>query len=298
MFKMGIVSLILLAAQTSLLVSAHGQEVAHQHIPFNLGDLVTIECPKIYNNGSISSTIFEPLHCADTNTPLALPFGMDAILQCVWSLDEPMYNMISLSLDMQASYSCRMPMTKEGGLYFPLTFAFWGKKEEEHIHIMTHWNFLFHAVEGFFLGGTVYPLRDHWVMAVKGSIILIHGPVRWFAGHTFEGTMEQAALLLANAQEADNTGAGDTIPAANEANKAKPPPANRPIIANSKQKKGGNVIPVKAKDLPTVSKLLSSVPKTMVFFYVLLSVGATMGLAGLVYYAYLKPKLLLEKKTK
>ncbi|KAI8845914.1 hypothetical protein BJ741DRAFT_586138 [Chytriomyces cf. hyalinus JEL632] len=333
---MDIVSLILFAAQTSLLASAHAQEVAHQHIPYNLGDLVTIECPKIYNNGSISSTIFEPLHCADvfrlrcslldffvcwfidsfllfsshrssiscasdpfqTNSPLALPFGIDAILQCVWSLDEPMYNMISLSLDMQASYSCRMPMTKEGGLYFPLTFAFWGKKEEEHIHIMTHWNFLFHAVEGFFLGGTVYPLRDHWVMAVKGSIILIHGPVRWFAGHTFEGTMEQAALLLANAPEPDNTGAGDTIPAANEANKAKPPPADRPIIANSKQKNGGNVIPVKAKDLPTVSKLLSSVPRTMVFFYVLLSVGATTGLAGLVYYAYLKPKLLLEKKTK
>ncbi|TPX73184.1 hypothetical protein CcCBS67573_g05543 [Chytriomyces confervae] len=208
-----------------------------------------------------------------------------------------MYNMISLSLDMQASYSCRMPMTKEGGLYFPLTFAFWGKKEEEHIHIMTHWS--------FFLGGTVYPLRDHWVMAVKGSIILIHGPVRWFAGHTFEGTMQQAALLLANAKEADQKGgaaaggSGDTIPAANEANKAKPPPADRPIIANSKQKKnGGNVVPVKAKDLPTVSKLLSSVPRTMVFFYVLLSVGATAGLAGLVYYAYLKPKLLLEKKTK
>ncbi|KAJ3223739.1 hypothetical protein HDU81_008983 [Chytriomyces hyalinus] len=112
--------------------------------------------------------------------------------------------------------------------------------------------------------------------------------------------MQQAALLLANAQEPEKAaGAGDTIPAANEANKAKPPPADRPIIANSKQKKnGGNVVPVKAKDLPTVSKLLSSVPRTMVFFYVLLSMGATAGLAGLVYYAYLKPKLLLEKKTK
>ncbi|KAI8607958.1 hypothetical protein BC830DRAFT_1174836 [Chytriomyces sp. MP71] len=276
-------------------VAAH--EDAHKHIPFEMGDLVPIECPAILANGTISATEYLPLHCADTNTPLALPYGMDALLQCVWALDAPMYTMISNSLNKQAAYSCRMPMSKEGGLYFPLTFAFWGQIEDTHIHLMTHWNFLFHAIDGFFLGGTVYPLRDHWVMAVKGSIIMIHGPVRWFAGHTFEGTLQSTVAKLEAAKEEGDVAAGDTIPAQNEAAKEKPRPSPRPIIANSKDQKG-NIKPVDAKDLPTVSKLMSAVPRAMVFFYIVMAVGATGGLSGLVYYAYLKPKLLLEKKNK
>ncbi|KAI9353833.1 hypothetical protein BDR26DRAFT_914048 [Obelidium mucronatum] len=257
-----------------------------------MGDLVSIDCPIIHPNGSISETEYEPLHCADTNTPLQLPYGMDALLQCVWALDPKMYSMISNSLAMKAAYSCRVPMSKEKTIYFPLTFSFWGKVEEGHIHLMTHWNFLFHAMDGFFLGGTVYPLRDHWVMAVENSVIMIHGPVRWFAGHTFEGTLQDAWLA-----QPDGTSDPGTIPQNNAANAEKGPPPPRPIIANKNAAaNGGNVRPVKEKDLPTVSKLMSAVPRPVFIGYIFLSIAATVGIAALVYYAYLKPKLLLEKK--
>ncbi|KAJ3284382.1 hypothetical protein HDU79_008254 [Rhizoclosmatium sp. JEL0117] len=206
------------------------------------------------------------------------------MLQCVWSLDEGMYNMISNSLDMKASYTCRVPMSKEASIYFPLTFSFWGQVEPTHIHLMTHWNFLFHAMDGFFLGGSVYPLRDHWVAAEKGSVLLIHGPVRWFAAHTFESTLQDAWLHNANA---------GTVPNSNAETAKQGPLPPRPIIAPPEN---ANVKPVKEADLPTVSKLLSAIPRSSFIFYVFASIGASFGISTLVYYAYLKPKLLLEKK--
>ncbi|ORY42219.1 hypothetical protein BCR33DRAFT_718408 [Rhizoclosmatium globosum] len=249
-----------------------------------MGDMVPIECPQIHSNGTISSTVYAPFHCADTNTPLQLPYGLDAMLQCVWSLDEGMYNMISNSLDMKASYTCRVPMSKEASIYFPLTFSFWGQVKSTHIHLMTHWNFLFHAMDGFFLGGSVYPLRDHWVAAEKGSVLLIHGPVRWFAAHTFESTLQDAWLHNANA---------GTVPNSNAETAKQGPLPPRPIIAPPDN---ANVKPVKEADLPTVSKLLSAIPRSSFIFYVFASIGASFAISTLVYYAYLKPKLLLEKK--
>ncbi|KAI8841332.1 hypothetical protein BC829DRAFT_15467 [Chytridium lagenaria] len=120
-----------------------------------------------------------PLFTAQIATLLSSsPTAWDALLRCVWSLDENMYNMIKLSLVGQSGYVCRVPMSKEKSIYWPLTFNFWGAIEESHIHLMTHWNFIFHAMEGFFLGGSVYPLRDHWVLAPPGGFIIIHGPIR------------------------------------------------------------------------------------------------------------------------
>ncbi|KAJ3117393.1 hypothetical protein HDU96_006918 [Phlyctochytrium bullatum] len=224
---------------------------------------------------------------AKSNAPLRLPYGMDAILRCVWSLDEAMYNMIKLSLVGQAGYVCRVPMSKDKTIFWPLTINFWGAIEDSHIHLMTHWNFVLHALEGFFLGGSVYPLRDHWVLAPPGGFIIIHGPVRWFAGHTFEGTVSDAER---QAQEANSD--GKTIPANNDAVGDKAKGAERPGIAPKEIK------PVRKEDLPTVAALLAAVPPSVVFMYVTVSVGCTAGLAALLYIAYLKPKLLETKKKK
>ncbi|KAJ3200341.1 hypothetical protein HDU67_002125 [Dinochytrium kinnereticum] len=210
---------------------------------------------------------------------------MDALLRCVWSLDESMYNMIKLSLEGQAGYVCRVPMSKDKSIYWPLTFNFWGAIEESHIHLMTHWNFIFHALEGFFLGGSVYPLRDHWVLAPPGGFIIIHGPVRWFAGHTFEGT-------VADAEKGNEPPEAQTIPANNKDMEDKAKNSERPGIAPKVLK------PLRKEELPTVAALLAAVPPSLVIMYVSIGVGCTAGFAVLLYISYLKPKLLETKKSK
>ncbi|KAJ3192326.1 hypothetical protein HK101_006721 [Irineochytrium annulatum] len=261
-----------------------------KHIPFSMGDLVDIECPVILSNGTLT-TEYVPLHCADSgvqksNAPLQFPYGMDALLRCIWALDEGMYNMIKLSMEGKAAYSCRVPMSKDKTIFWPLTINFWGAIEDTHIHLMTHWNFVLHALEGFFLGGSVYPLRDHWVLAPPGGFIIIHGPVRWFAGHTFEGSVQGAQ----NVPQIDDK----TIPAANkdEDSSEKAKQAERPGIAPKDLK------PVSKEELPTVAALLAAVPPSVVMMYVGVSVGCTVGVAALLYISYLKPKLLETKKQK
>ncbi|KAI9342491.1 hypothetical protein DFJ73DRAFT_762169 [Zopfochytrium polystomum] len=293
-----------------------------------MGDPVKIECPRLLQNGSVTNE-YEPLHCADSNQPLQFPYGMDAVLQCVWSMDTAMYNMIRLSLDRKASYTCRVPMSKDASVFWPLTFSFWGLAEDEHTHIMTHWNFLLHALDGFFLGGSVYPLRDHWFQAQVGEPMMIHGPVRWFVGHTFESSvmedwMATALSEMAGAEDDDDEdedeakeppklppgvdvqgGAGGeakkatkkkaaAMGAAGAADKkpaATPPP--RPGIAPKSP-----VRPVTEKDLPSVAAILAAVPPSVVVTYVMGSVLITAALAALLYVSYLKPKLLETKKKK
>ncbi|KAJ3413874.1 hypothetical protein HDV05_007395 [Chytridiales sp. JEL 0842] len=173
---------------------------------------------------------------------MALPYGVDGNLRCVWSLEESMYNLIKLSLNRQASYTCRVPISKDATLFWPLTFSFWGMMEED---------------------------------GKEGSTVM------------------EAELLAAAG--ANGAAEGNTIPASNPQTSDQiksDKNANRPIIAPSVVK------PVSRDQLPTVAALLASVPKTVVFMYVLISVGSTAGVAVLLYLAYLKPKLLETKKKK
>ncbi|KAJ3328091.1 hypothetical protein HDU76_010602, partial [Blyttiomyces sp. JEL0837] len=283
--KSTLLALVVFALQLAVSMA----QAPQQHTPFSMGDIVIIECPKILPNGSVT-TEFEPLHCADTDSPFALLFGIDAMFRCVWPLDDGMYNMMRLSLANQASYSCRLPISKDATLFFPLTFSFWGQYENEHMHLMTHWNFLLHAIDGFFLGGSVYPLMDHYVVAQQGKTFLIHGPVRWFVGHTFESSVMDAWI----SESADQPSEPLVIPAGNKDQEKKPQPPPRKGIVQS----GGsaNVRPVSKDELPTISKIVGAIPRNAVITYVILSAWLTAGIAALVYTAYLKPKLLREKK--
>ncbi|KAJ3009620.1 UNVERIFIED_CONTAM: hypothetical protein HDU68_002579 [Siphonaria sp. JEL0065] len=154
-------------------------------------------------------------------------------------------------------------------------------------------------MNGFLLGGAVYPLNDHWVALEKGGDVLIHGPVRWFAGHTFEGTLQTAGGIQVSNDA--NQQQDETIPAMN-ANQIKSPPQPRLLISHSNtpaERNGNpNITPVNPKDLPTVSKLLAAVPPTTVFAYVLSGMGATLGIAATAYFSVLKPRLLNQKKLR
>jgi hypothetical protein len=109
------------------------------------------------------------------------------------------------------------------------------------------------------LGGTVYPLRDHWFAAEIGGAMLIHGPIRWFAGHTYEGSIMEDWMTRDENVDVGNTA---NIPEDNKKPLAATLPPN-PIIAPSQNE---NVKPVSKDQLPTVSKLLSSIPRSTVIF--------------------------------
>ncbi|KAJ1563229.1 hypothetical protein HK405_015006 [Cladochytrium tenue] len=223
---------------------------------------------------------------------------MDAVLECEWPLDEGMYNLIRLSIAGKASYTCRLPMSKEASMFWPLTFSFWGVAEDDHTHVMVHWNFVFHALDGFFLGGSVYPLRDHWFTAEMGTPMLIHGPV----SSMMEEWMTEMILQVSGENDDDqNDDSADEGPEAQMEDsgstpkklKEPPVPPPRPGIAPKSP-----IRPLTKEELPSMTKILTAVSPRMVMAYVLLSIGITSALLGLLYVAYLKPKLLEIKKKK
>ncbi|KAJ3056734.1 hypothetical protein HK097_004595 [Rhizophlyctis rosea] len=155
-------------------------------------------------------------------------------------------------------------MTKDKAFYTPLTITLWGQTEDSHFHLMNHINFVFHVFDGFFLGAAAYALRDHYVMQPPDSVLDIHGPVRWFVGHTFD------------LHPTDPNETATTIPS--DGAGADPTPQVK-------------VKRVPISNIPRASELLNAVRPSIVIMYVLISATVTAGVSTLVYIGYLKPGL-------
>ena len=80
---------------------------------------------------------------------------------------------------------CRVPMTLDRHNFLPFSLPIWGVAEPTHTHIIPHMNFIFHVMDGFILGASAYPVRDHVEVVMEGGQLNLHGPTRWFQGHTF-----------------------------------------------------------------------------------------------------------------
>ena len=70
--------------------------------------------------------------------------------------------------------------------FVPFTIPVWGFVEKNHIHVDNHMNYVFHVDSGFIIGAAAYPVRDHFQETQKGSILNMHGAVRWFKKHGYE----------------------------------------------------------------------------------------------------------------
>jgi hypothetical protein len=90
--------------------------------------------------------------------------------------------MISLALENKVAYSCRVPMSKDATLFFPLTFSFWGQVEDSHIHLMTHWNFIFHAMEVCIAFFCLVYLSCVLVILCMFKFFCDHACYDWFIG--------------------------------------------------------------------------------------------------------------------
>ncbi len=90
-------------------------------------------------------------------------------------------------IDQEIGWSCRVPVSKDYTLFLPVEIPLWGFTEPTHLHVNYHMNFVFHAMDGQIVGAAVYPVRDRFQMGRVGSIINLHGPVKWFSKHSFQG---------------------------------------------------------------------------------------------------------------
>ncbi|KAJ3054929.1 hypothetical protein HK102_011449, partial [Quaeritorhiza haematococci] len=251
---------------------------------FSKGDPIPIECPTLTPNGTLTTTYAPGPLCVETGEELVFPFGVDALVRCAWRLDKGFYLFLRNVLENKASFQCRMPLSKEKSLYMPFTFTLWGEVEDTHIHLMNHLTFVFHVYEGFFLGATAYALRDHYVLGAEDSIIIMHGPARWFVGHSFEP--------FPSDDDDDNSSDDDnqTIDAS----------SSDSTEDSSETTSKGNAMasPIPADKLPRASVLLSSVPWTIVVMYCAITAVVSVGVCALVYIGVLKPMLISQFKKK
>lgn len=101
----------------------------------------------------------------------------------------------------------------------------------------------------------------------------MHGPVRWFLGHSFESMNKEAPLGI----------------------DAPSPPSAIPEVEKAKAKMGSKTQePIPVDKLPTIAKLLTSVPRSVFMFYVMLSSGVTFCMCLVLYLGLLKPAIIAQ----
>ncbi|KAJ3269933.1 hypothetical protein HK104_005009, partial [Borealophlyctis nickersoniae] len=257
------VYLITASFQTFLTLATRGtahRERQQHYTPWSKGDMVPIECPVLTENGTQTEQWGPGPLCLNAGEELSFPFATDAEYRCRLSLDPTHYNFVRHVLENNAAWHCRIPLSKDKSFYTPLTITLWGETEPTHFHIFNHINFVFHVIDGFFLGAAAYGLRDHYTPGLEGSTLDVHGPVRWFVGHTFD------------------LHPGDE----NQPQK----PASGPSIAK----------PVPLGKIPRASELMNAVRPAIVIMWVGITATVTAGVCALIYEGYLKPTLVKEAR--
>jgi hypothetical protein len=162
-----------------------GKVVVHQFEVYKIGSKVTMEC-----KGKDGKWGPGPI-CKETGEQMSFLFGVDSFQYCGWHIyNKTVFEHFAALMQTEENWNCRIPMVPEvpdgHNWYLPFTIPVWGIVERDHIHMDNHLNFIFHAHNGRILGVAAYPVRDQLQFGKEGSIITIHGPVRWFNGHSFQ----------------------------------------------------------------------------------------------------------------
>lgn len=217
----------------SLAHSGHTLVRAHVHTtPFQVGDEVHIECrrnltafPEAFPNrlpartvdphiaqAQVHGTMVDEseqwgpaIMCSETGRELTLTYGQDGFLHCGWLLaNEDTYQFARSVMQQESGWNCRVPMSADRTFYLPLVIPLWGVVEATHLHLNQHLNFVVHADEGRIIGISAYPVRDQFQFGRVGSMIQLHGPVKWFRKHSF------LSLATGSADDEGGSGAGGT----------------------------------------------------------------------------------------
>jgi hypothetical protein len=127
----------------------------------------------------------EAWECEETGFPVGFEFGRDKFIYCGLKLNAAWYAYVRELLKNEEAMMCRVGMDADDKYHLPVAITLCGLLEEDHIHINYHHQFVFHADDGLILGMAMYPARDRFQAVKEGSILNFHGPVRWFARHSY-----------------------------------------------------------------------------------------------------------------
>jgi hypothetical protein len=155
----------------------------HEVKGYRIGQNVTFQCQKM------GEWVPGPT-CTETGEPMTFIYGVDTFASCGWHIqDSATYEFLAALVRREQNWNCRAPMVPEvphgHDWYVPFTIPVWGVVEQDHMHIDNHLNFIFHAASGRILGAAAYPVRNRLQFGKQGSTITMHGPIKWFNGHTY-----------------------------------------------------------------------------------------------------------------
>jgi len=175
-----IIALMLLTWKSSYITAQEQSQVAHKCVDYDVGQKIHIQCRNIkgeWGPGPI---------CAETGEEIYFIFGTDTFFHCGLAIPNIEYYVHIRRFVLQDdNWSCRIPMAPDHEFYIPFTIPIWGIAEPDHLHIDNHLNFVFHAEKGKLLGVSAYPVRDRFQFTKVGTVITMHGAVKWFAKETF-----------------------------------------------------------------------------------------------------------------
>eukprot|EP01100_Stratorugosa_tubuloviscum_P005429 TRINITY_DN2421_c1_g1_i1.p1 TRINITY_DN2421_c1_g1~~TRINITY_DN2421_c1_g1_i1.p1 ORF type:complete len:176 (-),score=56.99 TRINITY_DN2421_c1_g1_i1:98-625(-) len=117
---------------------------------------------------------------------MTFKYAIDTFQYCGWAIgSNQTYDHFKALIQREEDWRCRIAMAPGFSFYLPFNIPVWGIVERDHIHIDNHLNFVFHADQGKIIGVAAYPVRDNFQFTKVGSIITMHGPVKWFLKGTF-----------------------------------------------------------------------------------------------------------------
>ena len=130
--------------------------------------------------------------CARAHPPLPLP-------QLVTPAQ---YSRLAAMVAQTAAWQCRVPVGAEAGSFIPFVLPLWGVVEGDHLHVDNRLNFALHADAGRVVAVSAYPVRDKFQFVKQGTLIALHGPVRWFDKGTYTPLAGAAPGQAAGAADA------------------------------------------------------------------------------------------------
>lgn len=115
------------------------------------------------------------------------------------------YSRLAAMVSQTAAWQCRVPVGADAASWLPFVLPLWGVVEGDHLHVDNRLNFALHADGGRVVAVAAYPVRDKFQFIKQGTLVALHGPVRWFDKGTY--------TPLAGAAPGEAAGAADAAAA-------------------------------------------------------------------------------------
>ena len=166
----------------------------HHHLEgYSMGEKFHVECLN-------SSGEWVPSPVCQESGELSFQFGVDSFLGCgVRIPDDEQFKHWTSIVGRQKPWSCRVliipmasilkiqpPPKTLDPFYLHFAVGTYGITEQDHFHMDTHLNFVFHGYTDRIVGVAAYTVRDRPGEGTVGGVLSFHGSVKWFGAHSYD----------------------------------------------------------------------------------------------------------------